>query len=469
MGVIDKICPENVFKYFEQISKYLVDFAKERNLRYIKDEKLNVIIYKDGSAGYEKSEPVILQGHMDMVAVKTSDCNKDMEKEGLELEINGDWISAKKTSLGGDDGIAVAYALAVLDAEDMAHPPIEAVFTVDEEIGLLGAHDIKSSELKGRTMINLDSEEEGIFTVSCAGGSTVECILPFNTEPINAQIIEIRIQDFTGGHSGMEIIKQGGNANCVMGRILLNVFQNVGMRIMAVNGGEKDNVIAKISEAAIAVLPETVDTAKSIIEKTFEEIKDEYSITDPNAKIIINVIEEGFHESLSGPATLAAIISLVNMPNGIQKMNPSVSGMVQTSLNLGVIRTELNEVKLTYCVRSSKESEKKYLIEKLRSLTEIFGGTINVKGEYPAWEYREHSHIREVAIAAYKEIYDKEPIVEGVHAGLECGIFAGEIKDLDAISLGPDIKNVHTTEEALCISSTERTWKLLVKILEMLK
>lgn len=482
MSVLDGKKPEKVFMFFEKIasiphgsgnveaiSNYLVEFAKERKLKYRQDEKLNVIIWKDGTAGYEEAESVILQGHMDMVAVKTADCDKDMEKDGLDLQVEGDFLSAKGTSLGGDDGIAVAYALAVLDSDDIAHPPIEAVFTVDEEIGLLGATFLDASDLKGKKLLNMDSEDEGVFTVSCAGGATVECVLPFKTEPINAQIIEIKIDGFTGGHSGVEIDKGRANTNCVLGRILLNIFQNVGMRIMAVNGGEKDNAIAKISEAAIAVLPETVEKTKEIIETTFAEVKEEYKTTDPNAKIQLNVMEEGFTEALSGPATLSTIIALVNMPNGIQRMNPDMPEMVQTSLNLGILRTNERAVSLSYAVRSSKESEKKFLIEKLRSLTEIFGGEVKVSGEYPGWEYKADSTLQDVAVKAYESLYGKEPIVEGIHAGLECGLFADKIEGLDAISFGPTMKNVHTTEEVLSISSTERTWELLVKILEMLK
>lgn len=482
MRVLEGKKPEKVFEFFEdiagiphgsgnveQISNYLVDFAKKRELKYRQDDSLNVIIWKDGTKGYEDSDTVIIQGHMDMVAVKTADSNKDMEKEGLDLEVNGDYLSAKNTSLGGDDGIAVAYALAVLDSDDVAHPPIEAIFTVDEEIGLLGAVALDTSDIKGKLMLNLDSEDEGIFTVSCAGGGTATCNLPLHKEPINAQIIELRLYDFAGGHSGMEIIKGGANANCIMGRILLNVFQNVGMRLVSINGGEKDNVIAKVSEAAIAVNKEAVEKAKEIIENTFNEVKDEYKTTDPDAKLQTNVIEEQFMDVMSGATTLATIISLVNMPNGIQRMNNEIEGMVQTSLNLGILRTTETNVALSYSVRSSVESEKQFLIEKLRSLTEIFGGTLEMSGEYPGWEYKDDSKIREVSVKAYEELYKEEPVVEAIHAGLECGLFADKIEGLDAISFGPTMKNVHTTDEMLSISSTERTWNLITKILEMLK
>ena len=482
MGVLEGKEPEKVFRFFEeiaaiphgsgnvkQISDYLVEFAKNRNLKYRQDEKLNVIIWKDGTPGYEDADTVILQGHMDMVAVKTADCDKDMKKEGLELQTDGDFLCAKGTSLGGDNGIAVAYALAVLDSDTIAHPPVEAVFTVDEEIGLLGAAYIDTSDLKGRKLLNMDSEDEGVFTVSCAGGATVECILSYHRAPTNARIIEIKIDGFTGGHSGVEIDKGRANANCIMGRILLNVFQNVGMRIVSVNGGEKDNAIAKISEAAIAVLPETAEKTKEIIEHTFAEVKEEYQSTDPNAKIQINVMEEGLCEAISDMATLSVVVSLATMPNGIQRMNPDMPQMVQTSLNLGILKTDEKTVTLSYAVRSSKETEKNFLIEKLRAMTEIFGGEIKVSGAYPGWEYKADSTLRDTAVKAYESLYGKEPVVEGIHAGLECGMFADKIENLDAISFGPSMKDVHTTDEKLSISSTERTWKLLVKILEMLK
>lgn len=482
MGVLEDLKPKKVFEYFEditqiphgsgnieEISGYLVTFAKQHNLKYRQDEMGNVIIWKDGTQGYENSKPVILQGHIDMVAVKTDDCAKNMETDGLDLEINGDWLSAKQTSLGGDDGIAVAYVLAILDSTELAHPPLEAVFTVDEEIGMLGAEFMDVSDLKGRFLINIDSEDEGIFTVSCAGGATAECILPIRKEPVAAKVIEIRLDGCSGGHSGIEIDKGRANANCELGRILLNVFQNVGMRIITVNGGEKDNAIANLSEAAIAVLPEVAEKAKQLIQDTFAEIREEFRFTDPQMKLTVNEIEENPVETLTDAATLATIIMLVNLPNGIQRMNPEMQGMVQTSLNLGILRTEENQIRLSYAVRSSKETEKNYLIEKLRSLTEIFGGTVQCSGIYPGWEYRADSKLRDTAVRAYEVLYGKKPVVEGIHAGLECGLFASKLENLDAISLGPDMRNVHTTDEILSISSTERTWKLVIKILAMLK
>lgn len=482
MGVLSHLEPKEVFKYFEeicsiphgsgnvkQISDYLVGFAKEHNIKYRQDEMFNVVMWKDATPGYENSETVVLQGHIDMVAVKDADCDKDLEKEGLDLEIEGDFITAKGTSLGGDDGIAVAYSLALLADDSIAHPALEVIFTADEETGLYGASFLDVSDIKGRLFMNMDSEEEGIFLVSCAGGVGVEARIPYTTEPITASIVEIKLDQFEGGHSGVEIHKGRVNTNNAMGRILLNVFQNVGMRLITINGGDKDNVIANLTEAAIAVLPETVDKVKEIIQNTFNEIKEEHKSTDPNANLTLNVMEGQLIETFSDGATLATIISLVNMPAGVQRMNPSIEGLVQTSLNMGILRTEDRNVLMSFAVRSSSVSEKAYVVEKIKSLVEIFGGNVKEQGAYPGWEFKEDSKLREVLVAAYKECTGKDALVEGIHAGLECGVFAEKMSNLDAVSFGPDMEHVHTTKERLSISSTERTWKLLIKALEMLK
>lgn len=483
MPVLGELKPKKVFQYFEeicaiphgsrnlqQISDYLVDFAKAHGLKYRQDKDFNVIIWKDGSKGYEGSDPVILQGHMDMVAVKESGCDKDMEKEGLDLEIDGDHILAKGTSLGGDDGIAVAYTLAVLDDEGMAHPPLEAIFTVNEEIGMLGATAIDVSDLKGRLFMNMDSEDEGIFTVSCAGGATVICKIPYETEKIKASLIEIKMDEFTGGHSGVEIIKGRLNANCAMARVLLNLYNEVEMRLVSVNGGEKDNAIPKFSEAMVAVAPEELETAKQIVKETFAEIKEEYKVTDPDAKLTVNVQEMKQVNAFTEDTTFAVTTAMLHMPDGVQRMSPEIEGLVQTSLNMGILTTEKTEVEMTFSVRSSSETEKQYLIDKLTSLTETLGGEVDVVGAYPGWEYKEDSRLRQVMVDVYKDLYNgEEPIVEGIHAGLECGIFASKLPGLDAVSFGPQMEHIHTTKEVLSISSTERTWELVVKTLAALK
>lgn len=481
MGILSNLEPSNVFNFFEQIcsiphgstnvkqiSDYLVDFAKERGLAYRQDESYNVIIWKKASKGYENSETVILQGHIDMVAVKEPGCEKNLWTEGLDLEVNGDFISAKGTSLGGDDGIAVAYALAILDDESIAHPAIEAIFTTDEEIGMLGAEAMDVSDVKGRLFMNMDSEDEGIFTVSCAGGATTTAVLPYDTEEMQATTLNIHLKNFKGGHSGVEINKGRLNANVTLGRILYAAeFEN--FRIISVNGGEKDNAIATFADAVVAVKTEEVESTKEAILNTFADIKAEYATVDPDIAIEVEIGQEKQVKVMTAIATAAVITCLVNLPNGIQRMNPDMENMVQTSLNLGVLVTTDEAVELSYAVRSSSATEKEFLIDKIRSLTEILGGQVKVSGNYPGWEYRKESRLRDVMVASYRELYGKDPIVQGIHAGLECGLFAFKLEGLDAVSFGPQMHHIHTTNEVLSISSTKRTWELTLKILENLK
>ena len=489
MGVLSALEPAKVFQFFEeicsiphgsgnveQISNYLVDFAKERGLKYRQDEKYNVVIWKDGSKGYEDSEPVILQGHMDMVAVKTADCPKDMEKDGLDLEVNGDLISAKGTSLGGDDGIAVAYSLAILDDPDMPHPPLEVIITTDEEIGMLGAAYMDVSDIKGHLFLNMDSEDEGIFTVSCAGGATVTCKFPYERENVQAAVMRVSLDGFSGGHSGVEIDKGRANANVVMGRLLYSVMNDV--RLISINGGEKDNAIALSCQAEIAVPADKAEEVKNKMQETFAIVAEEYKVTDPNAALHVEAGDadkaDGTAQStdvqaLTAKDTAAVIQALLHMPYGIQRMNPEIEGLVQTSLNLGILRTNETSVDLSYAVRSASEHEKQFLIDKMDALAVLLGGTTEISGPYPGWEYRADSRLRDVLVDTYRELYGKDPVVEGIHAGLECGLFASKMGDIDAVSLGPQMEGIHTVNEVLSISSVQRTWELVTKALAALK
>ena len=518
MGVFDGMEPSRVLSFFEeicaispgsghvgQISNYLVNFAKQRGLRYRQDKMGNVIIWKDATLGHETAASVILQGHMDMVAVKVDGCEKNMETDGLDLAVDGDRIYAEGTSLGGDDGIAVAYALALLDDDSLVHPPIEAVFTVDEEIGMLGASGLDVSDLKGRMLLNIDSEEEGVFTVSCAGGATAVCELQGQPRPMKAAAIVCKVSGLTGGHSGAEIHKGRANANMVMARLLLGL-SGEDIHLISVSGGEKDNAIPTSAGAVIAVesefysvpnlgkkaddAAETADgaaneadeAAKTVcrtekasvrsviaaIKRTFEEIKSEYQQTDPNMQLSIMVEEPRMRMVFNAKSTWKMIAWLNNVPNGICRMNPQMAGMVQTSLNLGIVRTKRDLVTLTFAVRSASGTEKKYLLDKLSALTEAMGGLVTVSGEYPGWEYRADSKLRDTMVEAYRTQYGAEPKVEGIHAGLECGIFASKLDGLDAVSFGPQMQNIHTVKEELSVSSVERTWRLLVAVLEKL-
>lgn len=492
MGVLTDKYPEKYFYYFEQIcgiphgsgnvkkiSDFLVDFAKERDLEYRQDEKYNVIIWKKGSPGYEDSRPVIIQGHMDMVAVKDDGVEKDMETEGLDLAIHGDMLYARGTSLGGDDGIAVAYALALLDDDSLAHPPLEIVITTDEEVGMLGADYLDTSDLSGRLFLNIDSEDEGIFTVSCAGGATVTCFIPCEREKVSGPELLLRINGLTGGHSGAEIRKGTLNAGIAMGRLLYSLSKQLDFRIVSISGGEKDNAIPVWSEAVLALHGADKDPAQplscskdiALAKEIFEEIRNEYQSVEPDMKLSAGITAEDLQgrEALTETATRSVITALMNYPNGIQRMNPEMKDMVQTSLSLGVLRSSEDDVRMTFCVRSSSETEKEYLIDKLESLTTALGGHTEVAGSYPGWEYRSESEVRDAMIEAYRFLYGEDPVVEGIHAGLECGLFAAKMSGLDAISFGPQMHDIHTTRERLEIESTRRTWELLVKTLEMFK
>ncbi|MCR5430112.1 MAG: beta-Ala-His dipeptidase, partial [Eubacterium sp.] len=452
MGVLKDYEPKRVFEFFEEfsmiphgsgntkeISDYLVEFAKSKGLKYRQDDLNNVVIFKDATEGYEDSDAVILQGHIDMVAVKDEDVDKDLEKDHIDLEIihaddttdveglygefkHDEWVTAKGTTLGGDDGIAVAYMLAILDSDDIKHPALECVFTVDEEIGMLGADALDVSDLKGKILLNADSQHEGKFTVGCAGGVIVECNLPINKEPITPYVIEFKIDGLKGGHSGTAINQYRMNGLMAMGRILLKCFQNVGMRIITVDGGVADNAIPTEVETAIVVLEENKEETIKIIKESFAEIKEEYKNTDPDAKITINEVGEQEVRALGDGSTLATIISLSNMPNGVQRMDAKRNS-VETSLNLGVVRTEEDRVNFKFLVRSTKETAKMNMVEQIRALIEIFGGEIKTYGGYAGWEPNDDSKIAKILKDSFIELFGKEPKVESVHAGLECGIF----------------------------------------------
>ncbi len=480
--MLEELEPKNVFRFFEEITQiphgsynvskindYLVAFARERGLKYRSDEYCNVIIWKDGSPGYEDADPVIIQGHMDMVAVKDDTCLKDLTVEGLDLNVDGDLLSAEGTSLGGDDGIAVAYALALLDDDTIAHPPLEVVITTDEEAGMVGADFLDVSDLKSHTLINIDSEDEGIFTVSCAGGATAILHLPVKTKEMELAAVEFYLNGFAGGHSGTEIDKGRANSNIALGRLLLSLSKQTDMRLVTINGGEKDNAIPTCAGAMVAVPEEQVEKVQQILQDDFDQLKLEFQTTDPDMELTVTADDPLVRPVFTRTATRNAVTLLCNVPNGVQRMNPEMEHMVQTSLNLGIIRTVEGEIQLSFAVRSACEYERQYMIDKLQYLVEAFGGSIEVMGAYPGWEYRADSPIRDTMVRVYKDQYGEDPVVEGIHAGLECGMFADKIPDLDAISFGPQMYHVHTPKESLSISSTARTWQLLLDTLAALK
>ncbi len=476
MRILEELEPKKVFSLFEAmcaiphgsrntkaISDWCVAFAKERGLEYHQDESNNVIIIKPAAPGYENAEPVILQGHLDMVCEKASGCTKDMDREGLDLAVDGDYVYAKGTTLGGDDGIAVAMAMAVLDDKDLPAPRIEAVFTTDEEIGLLGATALDVSPLRGRKMINLDSEEEGIFTVSCAGGNTTACLLPVVRAPFAGAALMITVGGLTGGHSGAEIHKGRANSNLLMGRVLRALAQKTQLRIQRVDGGLKDNAIPVETRAAVVV--SDPQAAQQLVQDMEKILQNEYRTTDP-ALFVKSDAAEAAGLPLDQASTTKVICMLQCLPNGIEAMSADIPGLVQTSLNMGILITGEDTVQASYSVRSSVDSQKQMLKERLSCLMEQLGGRVEFSGEYTGWQYQEESPLRELMVEVFQNQYGKAPKIEAIHAGLECGIFAGKIPGLDCVSLGPDLLEIHTPREKMSVSSVQRVWKFLLEVLK---
>lgn len=449
----------------ERISNYLAAFAKSRHLEYVQDEMKNVIIIKEAAAGYEAEEPLILQGHMDMVAVKKPGCMKDMTREGLDLETDGDWLYARDTSLGGDDGIAVAIMLAILDSEEIAHPRIEAVFTVDEETGMDGARAIDLNICRGKRMLNLDSEEEGIFLTSCAGGARFHGCLPVEEEKMVGYQYRICVGGLLGGHSGGEIHKERGNSNCLAGRLIYECRKKADVRLISMEGGLADNAIPRQTQLVIAVKKDETAVFEEMLQALTAKVKKELEVKDPGFAVSIQDRTEGVFDVLTAESSRKAAFLLLVLPNGVQSMSADIPGLVQTSLNLGILKLADGRMQMDFSVRSSVGSQKELLLDKLKALLASQGGTWEVSGDYPAWEYKKDSVLRDKMVAVYQEMYQRMPQVEAIHAGLECGILSGKIENLDCVSIGPDMKDIHTTEEKLSISSVERVWKYVLAVL----
>ena len=480
MSILENIEPKKVFYYFEelckiphgsrntkQISDYCVQFAKDRGLTWYQDENNNVIIVKNATKGYENATAVILQGHLDMVCEKEPGASINMEQEGLILERKGDAISAKGTTLGGDDGIAIAMSLAILDSNDISHPQLEAVFTVDEEIGMLGAGSIDTSPLQGKWMLNIDSEEEGVFTVSCAGGDVAECKLPLRTTDYSGTAYEVTVCGLKGGHSGIEINKGRGNANVILGRLLQELALSFDIQLISVDGGLKDNAIPREAKAVITVSDaEQIQTITTGFEK---KIKNEFHTTDVEVSFCVEKVQVENRKRMEKETTKKALFMLTCLPNGIQRMSADIDGLVETSLNMGIVKTQKDELSISFCVRSSVSSQKEMLNRRLIEMMTQIDGTVSITGDYSAWEYRKDSPLRDLMVEVFKNQYGREPKIEAVHAGVECGIFAGKIADLDCVSFGSDLTQIHTVREQMSISSVQRVYQFIIEVLKRIK
>ena len=470
--------PESVFRYFEEIcaiphgsrntkaiSDYLVSFAKAHGLRYRQDESNNVVIFAPGTCGLEDHESVILQGHMDMVCEKDAGCPLDMAVDGLDVAHDGCCVFAKGTTLGGDDGIAVAYALAILDDNTIAHPPLEVIVTVDEEIGMLGAAAMDLADVKGRTMLNLDSEDEGIFTVSCAGGAT--CIVSLNAErkAVYGPCVRLSVEGLRGGHSGAEIHKNRANANKVMGDFLGRIQKLMPLCLTSFSGGSKDNAIPRACQATVVAMGIGLERINDIAAQLQQEVRETYD--EPEALVQAFDVDALGGNALTTAATADVISLLCAAPNGVQAYCPDMPELVQTSLNLGIAKLG-DRFTATFSVRSSVNAEKEGLITKLKELADFYNGTYSQSGTYPAWEFKKDSRLRDVMVPIYTRMFGKEPKVLAIHAGLECGLLGDKLPGLDCVSIGPQMHDIHTSREKLEIASTKRTWDFLLEVLKAL-
>ena len=479
MHILENLEPQNVFYYFEeicriphgsgntrQISDYLKAFADEHDLYCRQDELNNIVMIKEASNGYEDHAPVLLQGHMDMVAVKDADCTLDMTKDGLQLEILGDRLSAKGTSLGGDDGIAVAFGLALLAGEEYRHPRIELILTVDEEVGMEGATGLCVDDLTAKRMINLDQEEEKMFIVGCAGGARIDIRKKTETEQVQGLLCKLKISGLQGGHSGQEINKERGNAICLMGRLLAALQEKTPVYLKEVNGGTADNAIPNEVCAEIVVTGWTEDIA-AFMEERFCGLKAEFAGKEDGLSCELQIGAEGASIQVCNRKDSEQWIHLLNViPHGVIANSVKMKGLVETSLNPGIMNVSAAEGMVSTSVRSSNTAAKEALINQLKSLAALCDATVGIRGDYPGWDYDPDSPLREKMVTIYEEMYGVKPQIEAIHAGLECGIFQSKIPGLDCVSIGPDMQDIHTTRETLSIPSVQRVWKFLLKVLE---
>lgn len=481
MGALDGLKPESVFHFFEEISRiphgsgnvrqisdYLKDFAEKRGLFCVQDSVGNIVIVREPAPGYENETPYILQAHMDMVAVAAPGYQIDMKKEPLKLKVGDGKIYAEGTSLGGDDGIGMAYCLAFLDADDISMPRLEVILTVDEETGMEGATVIDLSMLRGSRMINLDQEAEGVFTTSCAGGARVEVDIPLTKEKAAPGMVQLTLGTggLLGGHSGTEINKGRGNANWLLGAIICGLSLRYDVRLVHMKGGLADNAIPREAEAEILIRETDREEIMSWLEEEEKKRKEEFRETDSGF-----FLKKLFHNSTvydscyTRESTANALACICKIPNGVIAMSEDVEGLVETSLNLGVLSLEEGSMHLQYAVRSSIDQDKEELCRHIRQTAEELGACVKVGNAYPGWAYRKESPLREKMVRVYEKMYGKKPVLEAIHAGLECGILAGKIKDLDCVSIGPDLENVHTAQECMSIDSVGRVWAYLREVL----
>ncbi len=474
--VLATIEPKSVLRFFEELcqlphgsgnteaaTNWALDFARARSLACRRDELGNVVIWKKSSPGYENHPTVMLQGHLDMVCVSDTDVVHDFEKDPLQLFVEDGYIKARGTTLGADNGIAIAMAMAVLDDDTLVHPPLEVLMTVDEEVGMLGAVGLDGSDLKSQYLINIDSDVEGVLTVGCAGGARSGITMPITASDAEGAICTLNLDNLSGGHSGVAINEGFANANKLMADLLNTLGE---LRLVSVVGGTADNAIPSTATAVVVVEADKVERVKEAAESWAAYAKAACP-KDPNFTFTFTSAV-GMEQALSIEESKKAVDLLLAVPNGIQKMNPAMPDQVQTSLNLGMVSSEDGALRLTFSLRSGVAAEKDEMAAELRAISEKFGAEYRQSGDYPAWEYRNESVLRDTMVRIYTEQYGKAPVVETIHAGLECGVLMSKVPGLDAVSCGPNLLEIHSTRERAEIASIQRSWEYICAVLAAL-
>ena len=482
---IEDLKPQLVFKYFseickiprgsgneKQISNYLTREGKKLGLEVVQDEHYNVLIKKKATPGYENAPTVIIQGHMDMVCEKNKGTDHDFEKDPIKLRVEGNYLYATDTTLGADNGIAVAMGLALLASDNIVHPPLEVVFTADEEESMNGAMNLKGDLFKGSYIINLDSEEEGTITVSCAGGVTALVSIEKEFKDVNSKVaFNIDVKGLLGGHSGMEINKQRANSNILMGRILNHLLNhaNINLDLVQISGGAKNNAIPREADAVILIDEKDEERLKEELNKILNIFKNEFKTSDPKIEILCEKSHKTYNEALKDDIRDKIIATIILMPSGIQTMSMDIENLVESSTNLGVINNNKDNFLFEFATRSSVKSLKDEINNKMSLLCKTLDVKLSLGDDYPEWEYAKDSKLEEICINTYEELTGQKPEISAIHAGLECGLLLDAIKGAQAVSIGPNLYDVHTPNEHLDIKSTNRTWNYLLAILKNIK
>ena len=448
--------------------EYLYEFGKSLGLETVKDEIGNIIIRKPATPGMENRKGVILQGHCDMVPQKNPDVEHDFEKDPIETWIDGEWVKAKGTTLGADNGIGVAMAMSVLQSDDIKHGPVEVLVTIDEETGMTGANELKPGVLHGDILINLDSETEGELYIGCAGGVDASASIPYRTEQVpegwhHAHLI--RVSGCQGGHSGMDIILCRANANKLLARALLPLVRDYGVRLASVEGGNMRNAIPREAEAVVLIPDGKVGEVDQYLHELLSVLKTEYAVTDPQIYVGMRACKEP-EACMAEEDALRCMRALMSVPEGVERMSDQMPGMVETSNNTAIVRTENGKFVIKTLMRSSVDSAKEALTEKMRAVIELAGGTVEFTGGYSGWAPDAESPVLHTMKSVYEKLYGKTPAVLAIHAGLECGIIGGKYPGLDMVSCGPTIMSPHSPDERLHIPSVEKCWNFLKAVLE---